>query len=764
MGNMKDIIFNDCQCREILNNSTQSILMAESESRKIRYANESFCDLFQYSKTEILKMSIDDIHPQKDIDLIISEFNSILRGRKTSFKSIPCQKKDKTIIYADINTSTMFIDGISYILGFFHDISENIKKNLELRDSESNWRAIFNSIPHPAIIIDRDHNILNANEVLLKKINKTDKEIIGRKCFEVFHGNISSFIKNCPMEHGLATNDIETREMFIEALGGVSLVSCKGLREPDGSIGRIIHIATDITKQKELEKSLHIEMRQQKEATDSFRLLFNAIPDILGLKDINYNIIEYNKAGYEFLNVKPDEACGEKCYELIGRKSICDHCASLKLLKTKKQASITKYFQELDKWFDIRAYPIFDEKGEMIRVLEHIRDITDIKKAEEKRLEAENKLKQNQRLDSLRILAAGIAHDFNNLLAGIYGFLDLMRLEANTDNIKDYLDTCIKTINRAKNLTDQLLVFAKGMHLIKKSGDINHTVKETVSFALSGSNILSIIESDENLWNTEYDENQMAQVIENIAINAKQAMEDGGKLIIKICNRIVKHSNTGNLKDGKYIEIRFKDQGKGIPKEIQDKIFDPFFTTKSTGNGLGLSTSYSIIRSHNGHIDITSEPDNGTEFIIFLPAVDKIKKEEKPFEFQDKSRRRKGRILVMDDEKVIRESIHEILKYQGYQVALAENGSEALDKFSSSNDNHEIFDALFLDLTIPGGLGAKDIIGEIRKISSDIPVFLLTGYAEDPAAIEPKRYGFTDYINKPFLISDLTNILDKYTD
>ncbi len=397
--------------------------------------------------------------------------------------------------------------------------------------------------------------------------------------------------------------------------------------------------------------------------------------------------------------------------------------------------------------------PIRDDSGKITGVVLVFRDVT-----EEYALQKQ--IWQSQKMEAIGQLAGGIAHDFNNLLGGIFGYIDLAYYANKDAKVKEYLEQTRNTLNRARGLTHHLLTFSKGGTPVKTTDHLFPFVEENARFALSGSNILCRLEISDNLLPCSYDKNLLGQVIDNIVINAKQAMPMGGDIVISAKNVSISERNYLNLPEGSYVKLSIKDSGIGIPKELHSRIFDPFFTTKSTGHGLGLATCYSIIKQHNGSIEIESEPGNGSTFHVWLPASTEIVPldEIKSADFHEGS----GTILVMDDEIVMRKTIGEMLQSFGYNVVCKENGREAINYFQEALKAERRLTAMVFDLTIPGGMGGKEAVREIRKLSADIPVFVASGYADDPVMANPKEYGFTASIRKPFMIDGLAKMLNSF--
>jgi PAS domain S-box-containing protein len=484
-----------------------------------------------------------------------------------------------------------------------------------------------------------------------------------------------------------------------------------------------------------------------------FASVFNAVPDILGIQDTRHGIIRYNDAGYRFLHCDPAGVKGKKCFQLIGRNEPCTQCATSETYQTKQPAQLEKYVESLGVWMDVRSYPLFDHEGNLTGIVEHLRDITLQKRTDEEMLKAE-------KLESLSLLAGGIAHDFNNLLGGIYGYMELARSASQSPELDRYLDATLKTMNRAKGLTQQLLTFAKGGAPVRKPASLDGFLRETADFASSGSSISCALDIDADLWACVYDASQIGQVIANILINAQQAMPMGGTITMAAENATVGAGETHLLPAGRYVRISVRDKGVGIPREQLGRIFDPFFTTKQKGSGLGLATSYSIVKQHGGSIEVESQPGEGSTFHIYLPACEQIPGLSAADSAASLSSQ--GRILIMDDEEVVREMISAMLEHHGYDTVLAADGVEALRLFDENAGSGTPFSAVILDLTIRGGMGGKETIVEIRKRDPHIPAFVASGYADDAIVSRPREYGFTDSITKPFTRKVLIEILCRY--
>jgi PAS domain S-box-containing protein len=403
------------------------------------------------------------------------------------------------------------------------------------------------------------------------------------------------------------------------------------------------------------------------------------------------------------------------------------------------------------------AAPILGLNNEVLGVVLVLRDITEKRKAEEEIL------KMNK-IESVGILAGGIAHDFNNILAAILGNISIAKMFTRSENGKVYekLSDAEKAIFRAKDLTQQLLTFSKGGVPIKKTLSIEAILKDSARFALTGSPVRCKFDLADNLYPVDIDEGLIHQVINNIVINAEQAMPKGGIITIRAMNVVLKDENqvSGILPGkGKYLKISIEDRGIGIHKEYLDKIFDPYFTTKQRGSGIGLATTYSIIKKHDGYITVDSTPGMGTTFYIYLKASKK--KAETPAKDGEKPIRGKGRVLLMDDEEMVADTTGEILIALGYDVQSSRDGKDAIDQYRKAMTSGEPFDVVILDLTVPGGMGGEETIKTLIEIDPYVKAIVSSGYSNDPIMSKFREYGFSGIVPKPFQIHELSKIINK---
>ncbi len=396
---------------------------------------------------------------------------------------------------------------------------------------------------------------------------------------------------------------------------------------------------------------------------------------------------------------------------------------------------------------------IKDKKGNIIYRAANFQDLTERKKAEEE-------LHKMQKLESVGVLAGGIAHDFNNLLAAIRNniYLSMLHIDRE-DKAYENLKSTEKIIHRATNLTQQLLTFARGGVPVKKTASIIELINESAEFVLKGSSLKCEYNISDNSWPIEVDEGQINQVIHNLILNAAQSMPQGGTIRISTENSELGPGIELPLQEGRYLKVTIQDQGTGISEEHLKNIFDPYFTTKEMGHGLGLSITYSIIKNHEGHISVESKLGVGTTFTIYLPASEN--QVEAKVSVERTLAAGEGKVLLMDDEEIIRESVDQLLTHKGYEVECVKDGDEAIELYRKAMESSEPFNAVILDLTIRGGMGGKETIRKLQEIDPDVKALVASGYSNDPVLANCREYGFCGVFAKHDKFEELGKTLHQ---
>ncbi len=393
------------------------------------------------------------------------------------------------------------------------------------------------------------------------------------------------------------------------------------------------------------------------------------------------------------------------------------------------------------------AAPILDKESKILGSVLVFRDVSDQQAIMEERVRA-------SKLDSLGILAGGIAHDFNNILTAVIGNVSFARLFCQPGEKQfDRLEEAERAAMRAKDLATQLLTFAKGGAPVRQTASLSESLRDSASFALRGSNVRCEFQSDPDLWPVEVDQGQFSQVIQNLVINAVQAMPNGGVVRMLAQNTVLDADSPLPLPPGRYCRVAVKDHGIGIKPENLVKVFDPYFTTKEKGTGLGLATSYSIVKKHDGIITVDSTLGVGSEFHVYLPASDKPIKLTKPE--SSVPGKGQGRILVMDDEELIRELAQTALSFLGYDVDTVADGEACLKAYTAARDEGRPYAVLIMDLTIPGGMGGKEAIQRLLEIDPNVRAIVSSGYSHGPEMANHKEHGFSGMVCKPYKVEEL---------
>jgi two-component system cell cycle sensor histidine kinase/response regulator CckA len=520
----------------------------------------------------------------------------------------------------------------------------------------------------------------------------------------------------------------------------------------DGKPQQMLGIVQDITEQERAEEAL-------RESREFVRSVLDTVDEAFIVVDAGYRITMANSAYGKQVGAPASEIVGRHCYEVSHQNSTPCHekgeeCAVRHAFEHgEPHVCVHKHYNRDGSvlYVETKSYPLRDFSGNVVSAIEVINNITDKHLLEEQSL-------RTQKLEAVGLLAGGIAHDFNNLLQGIFGTISMAKLFSEKAG-KPYqlLDETEKTLMQARNLTKQLLTFSKGGEPVKKSVALGPVVRDSAKFALSGSNVHCVFSVDDDIRTVWADEGQINQVIQNIVLNASDAMPDGGTLVMEVGNYILAERSGLPLPKGSYVRISVKDSGIGIPESHLSRIFDPYFTTKQKGSGLGLTTSYWIVKKHGGLIDVISDLGSGTTFFIYLPAS-----EEKPLPAEiGKSTifRGKGAILLMDDEEIVRSVAGYMIRSLGYEIAFAENGEEAIKKYVDALNSARPFDAVILDLTVRGGMGGEETIRRMSAVNPDVCAIVSSGYSDSAVLSQYTDYGFKAVLSKPYAIEELSIVL-----
>jgi len=501
-------------------------------------------------------------------------------------------------------------------------------------------------------------------------------------------------------------------------------------------------IVRDISARQKLEKALQ-------ESEELFRTLCDSAPIGIFRGDGDGNYLYCNARWEEITGFSSAQIAGTGWQEAVHPDDLEEvaktwsQAAALGGIYSHEHRQVTPQGKTI--WVRVLASPVRGQDGAVSGHVGTVEDITALRQASQEMLKA-------QKLESIGGLAGGIAHDFNNILTAILGNISLARFQMNDPKkVATRMEEAESAAARARDLTQQLLTFARGGEPVKQVIEVPGLLKEATSFALHGSNVGCAFAISGELWPVEADEGQLVQVIHNLVLNAVQAMPEGGVVTIGARNQ-------GVLQHGGCVEISVSDTGAGIAEQHLERIFDPYFTTKQQGSGLGLASCYSIITKHGGTIRAESRQGQGSTLYVVLPASQQVLP-SRPSLGCAPLHQGSSRVLVMDDEEIVRVLAQAVLEQLGYQAVCAEDGAQAAELYLKAKEAGEPFSAVILDLTVPGGVGGREAIKLLLAIDPQVKAIVCSGYSSDPVMANHREYGFSAVLSKPYRPHDLSQVL-----
>jgi len=728
--------------RAVFDLSGDAVFILDDDGRFLD-VNQVVCERYGYSRDEILRRRMGDLNTPEHASCYAGQMAKLRRDGTVCFETVH-QAKNGRRIPTEINSRLIRGGGSTFVISTCRDVTERVKAEEELRRSNSLLAGTLESTADGILVVDDKGRIASYNRKFLEmwqipeEVAASEDDNLALSYAMRYLKEPESFLKK--VQELYNEKEAESFDILEFKDGKVFERYSIPLKIEGKSEGRVWSFR-DVTGRKRMEEEQQI-----------FVSLVENSTDLIGIASLDGKVFYLNQAGQKLVGLDDHgEVRGRRIQDFALEKHLKplqEMLASLSKEGTwKGEARIRDFKTGRPIPIEFHSFVIKDSKtGQPIALAAISRDISERKKLEEE-------MARGDKLNSIGILAGGIAHDFNNLLTAIFGNITLAKMYANRQGeVYKRLEESEKAAERAKDLTHQLLTFSKGGAPVKKTISLQELVKESANFILRGSNVKCEFSLPADLWHVEADEGQISQVLNNLIINATHAMSEGGILQVYCGNVNVDQSDLP-LAKGDYVLISIMDHGTGISKKHLSKIFDPYFTTKKKGSGLGLSTTYSIVRSHGGHITVESDLGIGTTFTIYLPAA--VEATPRPFAEKERFVKGKGRILVMDDEEAVREVARGMLETLGYSVTLAKDGTEAIDVYQAAMASGMPFDSVLMDLTVPGGMGGMEAIKRILEIDSKVKAIVCSGYSSDMVMANPGSFGFRAVVSKPYSLRQL---------
>jgi PAS domain S-box-containing protein len=735
-----------------LKNASDGIHILD-ESGTVVEASDSFCRMLGYERDEVIGMNVTQWDARWPANTLVEErLPELIRNEKTEVFETLHRRKNGDILEVEVNVVGIDMEGKRYLYASSRDITERRQAEENAREKEKRYRILFESA-NDGIFLQDATGFLDCNQRGAAMYGLPKEKIIGRSPADF-----------CPERQpgGRLSSEVAAEKIHAAMGGEPQVFEWQPLRsdgvpfdveitlnrlELGGSVC-LQAIVRDITERKRAEQA-------EREHQELFSKFFQNDLVMMTLSDIaSGRYIEVNDCFTQNSGFSRDEVIGRTSLE-IGWLTEQDREFILNRMQNEGRVSGMEFRvrrKNGESFWCSYSGEVVTVSGQKV-LFSIAEDITS-------RMELQSERNKSQRLESLGLLAGGIAHDFNNILTGILGNVSFARMLVGDDHkATERLAACEKAAKRASDLTRQLLTFARGGEPVKKTVDTKQLVEESLSFALRGATAKGIVECQADTWPMDADSGQMSQVFNNLLINARQAMPDSGTVTITINNHEIHGGDPLPVEPGRYVRIVVRDQGAGIPAEHLTKIFDPYFTTKDQGSGLGLASVYSIVKRHGGMVTVTSAPGKGSAFTLLVPAASETTGKFKEEHLEISSMQGEGRILVMDDEEVIRDLATAMLKELGYAAESCKDGREAVNLHAAALDEGKPYAAIILDLTVPGGMGGREAAALIRARDPEVPLIVSSGYSNDAVVSEYSEYGFSGVVVKPYSMEGITGEL-----
>lgn len=726
--------------------------------KRVVMANRAALETSNFRSAEEMDRRLREIMTPQSLDAFEEELLAIWEDRDSLTQEKIYRNLQGRTIHMLLNWSADRIDGrrdLQHVRMVFTDITEIREAQRALEESEVRYRNLFEMTPNPMYIFDTETlRIVMVNEPAVQRYGYTREEFAAMTVLDLRPSDEAARLKEALGQH-------RTDVISEPQSAGLWRHRCK-----DGTIlivevythglllnGRpcVLSLPFDMTAKLATERALReSEARYRELFENAVGGVYRSTPEgrFIAVNPALARLYGFNSPE-EMLEWNQRERGG------IAYAYMEEHQRFIELLLRHGQVEnfesriIDRHGNTL--WVSETSRAVHDEAGRMLYYEGFVTDIT-----ARRRLEAE--LMRSSKLEAVGILAGGIAHDFSNILTVVLGNVTLAEMDTATDSsVRRMLNDAKRATMRARDLTQQLLTFAKGGDPVRTAVSLPELLRESAEFAMHGAKSRCEFALAADLWQANADKGQIGQVVQNLVINAVQSMPQGGVVTIRAANARLQAGEVARLTAGDYVEIAVSDTGMGIAVEHLGKIFDPYFTTKQQGSGLGLATVYSIVRKHQGHIEVESKLGEGTTFRLWLPAV-RQEEPASPAEVASAATLR-ARVLFMDDEPPIREMARLFIHRLGAECIGVADGQAALDAYREAQAAGRPFDVVVMDLTVPGGMGGREAMEELRKIDPEVRAVVSSGYSRDPVLANYKQHGFCAVLPKPYGLEQLRKVL-----
>ncbi len=746
----------------LIRSASGPIIVLNKQGR-ITLFNPAIEHLTGYDEDKILGKSMEVFIPEDSQKEILQKIGNITGDPEWNAIELPIRRKDGRTAVCLWNSATIYeTDGKSPIATIIQgqDITEHKKAEEMLKRSHFELAQILETAADGIWIIDRDFKVIRTNDTLTRMAELHKKEILGKKCFDVFGGELC-FTKNCPLVMILSGESFVECETEKKRTGGskiMCMLTSRPYQNPDGELIGIVEDLRDISELKQLNGELEAAKLYAENIISNFL-------DTLIVTNPDGTISTINQAALDLLEYEEEELIGKPVGTIFEKgkevkpffTGTLKELANRGVLRNYELTYVTRSGRRIPMSFN--ASVMRNENGKILGLVAGAKDISKLKKTEAR-------LRQSQKMEAIGQLAGGVAHDFNNMLTVILGYIDFCMTVIEEDNAAyQYLNEILKAAKRAANLTNQLLLFSRRQPMKLAPIDINSVILDMSKMLnrLIGEDISLNTTLEPKLRNIKADIGNIEQLIINLAVNARDAMPDGGKICIRTKNVLVDKEYCRTYKyarPGRFICLTIRDSGGGMDHAILERIFEPFFTTKGIGKGtgMGLSVVYGIVKKHDGWINVETSPGKGAEFRIFLPVISRKIEEKGRGTVSPKVLKGSGeRILLVEDNDDIRNLSVKLLSGNGYEVFAAANVRKAMDIFDKRDGD---FDLIFCDVILPDGRGPK-LVDKFVAARPGLRILMTSGYSDQKSDWQTIRERGYNFLQKPYSLSDLLNAVKE---